>query len=267
MAEDQKIWLYYAIPIAVVIALGGALYYGRLQQERAERTPSPAAVAEAPAPTKTVEPAHHPIEPAASAESLPTLQESDLPLQQSLAEVFGKALDRHLVPRDIIKHFVVTIDNLPRKKTAVQMWPVKPLGGELTTSGTDEILLSEANYARYEPIVKLATMADTEQLVALYKRFYPLFQQAYVDLGYPEGYFNNRLIEVIDHLLETPEITGSMKLVQPGVFYEFADPSLESRSSGQKLLLRIGSENAAAVKLKLRDIRREIAQAPKMNGR
>jgi hypothetical protein len=65
---------------------------------------------------------------------------------------------------------------------------------------------------------------------------------------------------VIDHLLETPEVDGPVKLVQPGVFYEFADPSLESRSSGQKLLLRMGSDNAAAVKLKLRDVRREIAQ-------
>ena len=38
----------------------------------------------------------------------------------------------------------------------------------------------------------------------MYKQYYPLFQQAYVDLGYPEGYFNDRLVEVIDHLLATP---------------------------------------------------------------
>jgi hypothetical protein len=156
----------------------------------------------------------------------------------------------------------VTIDNLPRKKNAPQMWPVKPLGGEFRTSSGNELLLSESNYGRYESIVKLATTVDTQQLVSMYKRFYPLFQQAYVDLGYPEGYFNNRLVEVIDHLLETPEVEGPVKLVQPGVFYEFADPSLESRSSGQKLLLRMGRDNAAAVKLKLREIRREIAQRP-----
>ena len=122
------------------------------------------------------------------------------------------------------------------------------------------LTLEEANYERYRALVKLATSTDTKQLVAMYKRMYPLFQQAYVDLGYPEGYFNNRLVEVIDHLLETPEVDGPVKLVQPGVFYEFADPSLESRSSGQKLLLRMGRDNAASVKLKLREIRREIAQ-------
>jgi hypothetical protein len=260
MDDDQKKWLYYAIPLAVVIALGGVLYYGKRHKEEAAAPPEP--IAEAPVAPPAETPQHHPIETPPAAEPLPPLAESDAPVQQSLAQIFGSALDQYLVPRDIIKHFVATIDNLPRKKTAVQLWPVKPTPGQLAINEGDEVALSEANAERYAPLVKLATAADTKQLVAVYRRFYPLFQQAYVDLGYPEGYFNNRLIEVIDHLLETPEIEGPVKLTQPGVFYEFADPSLESRSAGQKLLLRMGNRNAAAVKLKLRDIRREIAQRP-----
>ena len=102
--------------------------------------------------------------------------------------------------------------------------------------------------------------ADAKQVAAVYRRFYPLFQQAYVELGYPEGYFNNRLVAVIDHLLETPEVQGPIKLVQPGVFYQFADPALEDRSSGQKLLIRMGSDHAAAIKMKLRELRREVAK-------
>jgi Protein of unknown function (DUF3014) len=257
MNDDQKKYLYYAIPIVVVIALGGALYYGKRHKEETVATQT---ATQAPADTTANEsPEHHPIEAQPAAE-LPPLGESDPTVEQSLSQVFGPNLDRYLVPKDIVRHFVVTIDNLPRKKNAVQMWPVKPLGGELKTSTGNELTLNEANYERYKPLVKLATTADTKQLVAMYKRFYPLFQQAYVDLGYPEGYFNNRLVEVIDHLLETPEVEGQVKLVQPGVFYEFADPSLESRSSGQKLLMRMGRDNAAAVKLKLRELRREIAQ-------
>jgi hypothetical protein len=97
-------------------------------------------------------------------------------------------------------------------------------------------------------------------LVGIYRHYYPLFQQAYTDLGYPDGYFNNRLVEVIDHLLATPDVTGPIRLSQPGVLYEFADPSLEQLSAGQKLFLRMGSENAAALKLKLRELRREVAK-------
>ena len=68
------------------------------------------------------------------------------------------------------------------------------------------------------------------------------------------------LIEVIDHLLATPELTGTVQLTQPSVFYAFADPTLEERSAGQKVLLRMGNGNAAIVKLKLRELRREIAK-------
>jgi len=42
------------------------------------------------------------------------------------------------------------------------------------------------------------------------------------------------------------------------VLYEFADADLEERSAGQKMMLRMGSGNAARVKDKLRAIRREL---------
>lgn len=260
MNGDQKNWIYYAIPIVVLIGLAGALYYGKRHGEDETAPPS---VAETPVePVQAPASEHHPIETPPADEPLPPLDDSDAPVLQALQESFGDALIRHLVPKDIVRRFVTTIDNLPRKKTPAQMLPVKPTDGELATRGTEEIILSEANFKRYDAIVNVATRADTERLVALYQRLYPLFQQAYEDLGYPEGYFNDRLIEVIDHLLETPEIREPIKLVQPGVFYEYADPSLESRSSGQKLLLRMGPDHAAAVKLKLRDLRKEIARRP-----
>jgi hypothetical protein len=65
---------------------------------------------------------------------------------------------------------------------------------------------------------------------------------------------------VIDHLLATPEVAGPIKLTQPGVFYQYADPSIEERSSGQKLLIRLGSNNAAVVKDKLRALRKEVTK-------
>jgi hypothetical protein len=44
--------------------------------------------------------------------------------------------------------------------------------------------------------------------------------------------FNDRLIEIMDHLLAAPEIEGPIELVQPKVLYRFADPELEKRSWG-----------------------------------
>ena len=155
-----------------------------------------------------------------------------------------------------MRNFVVTVDNLPRKKLAEQRRPVKPTPGEAiaVTSG-ESITLSPENSARYAAVMKLIQNTDTKQLGALYIRFYPLFQQSYEDLGYPGQYFNDRLVEVIDHLLKTPTVRGPIPLKQGRVFYEYADPELEARSAGQKLLLRMGSENAEVIKAKLRELR------------
>lgn len=261
MEDEQKKWLYWAIPVVVAVAIVAALYYGRShrQAEQAKQTPA-VTVPETPTPAAEP-PVRNPLTEAPPPKPLPPLADSDPSLQESLGGVFGRALDPFLVPKNIVRHTVVTIDNLPRKKTAVQMWPVKPIGGELATTGEgEEITLSAANYARYEPVIKILQNTDTAQIATLYKQYYPLFQEAYVSLGYPNGYFNDRLVEVIDHLLATPDVPGPVELKRPSVNYVFADASLEELSSGQKALIRMGSANAAIVKAKLRELRDAIAK-------
>lgn len=261
MEEDTKKWLYYAIPVVVAVGIGAALYYGRSHRQAEQQVSQPSVVPQ-PQDTPAAEPpVRNPLGETPPPKPLPTLDDSDPPMQESLSDVFGKALDPFLVPKNIVRHTVATIDNLPRKKTAVQMWPVKPIGGELVASGNEEELtLSADNYARYDRLIKILQSTDTAQLATLYKQYYPLFQEAYVSLGYPDGYFNDRLVEVIDHLLATPDVTGPIQLKRPSVNFEYVDPELENLSSGQKLLVRMGSANAAIVKDKLRQLRQAIAK-------
>ena len=122
----------------------------------------------------------------------------------------------------------------------------------------DAITIAAGNSARYTPYVQALEKVDTKQLAGVYLRFYPLFQQAYEELGYPKAYFNDRLVAVIDHLLATPEVAGPLRLKQPKVLYEFDDPQLEALSAGQKAMLRMGPDNARRVKAKLRALRTEI---------
>ena len=98
-----------------------------------------------------------------------------------------------------------------------------------------------------------------ETIVETYRRYYPLIQEAYIGLGYPDGYFNDRAVEVIDHLLATPVPDGPVRLERPHVLYEFADPELEALSSGQKLLLRMGSDQATRLQQALAELRSRIA--------
>jgi len=185
-------------------------------------------------------------------------------MRTALASLFGRSIfEEYFSPQNIIRRIVATVDNLPREKLAQRLMPVKPAGGPLVLAGEGENrVLGAGNAARYLPYVVMAESVDVGKLVAAYVHFYPLFQQAYSELGYPTEYFNDRLVQVIDHLLAAPEIEGPVALVQRKVLYEFADPGLEARSAGQKILMRIGPGSAARVKARLRDIRRELTRQP-----
>jgi hypothetical protein len=258
-ARRKAAWL---VGIVVVAAIAFAGWYWYALRHRPVAAPTAVAAA-APPPVSTEPQISHPIatDDAGSA-ALPALNDSDQVVHDSLAGVLGRRpVEQFLVPQNIVRHLVATVDNLPRRKMAVELRPVKPTPGQTVTATQGEITtLSDANFERYAPLVRVVQATDVKALALVYERLYPLFQQSYEDLGYPGKYFNDRLVEVIDHLLQAPEVTAPIKLVQPRVFYEYADADLEARSAGQKLLIRMGPANARAIKAKLREFRAEIVK-------
>ena len=252
--------------ILVVIAVGiGAYFYTHREPAEPEAQPPPAAPAEAL--PEAPPPIQFPIRETPVTEStpppapLPALAESDAGMVEALSGLVGAdALRTFLIPDSVISRIVATVDNLPREKIATRIRPIPPIAGSFMTAGAEaELILNPANNARYDPFIRLAQAVDTAKLTAVYFRFYPLFQQAYEELGFPGRYFNDRLVEVIDHLLDAPQVPDPLRLVRPGVYYQFADPELEARSAGQKTLMRMGRENALVIKSKLYEIRRAVA--------
>jgi hypothetical protein len=252
-----------ALPVVLVavVALAAAGYYLWRMREQPLPAAAPAPATETqPAPQASTEPRiEHPLEQPAAA-PLPPLAESDAPIRDALTATFGTpSFEQLLVPQDLIRRLVATVDNLPRKSVALRLMPVKPVPGPFATVGKEgSLAVNPDNAARYTPYVRAFDAIDTGKLVALYIRFYPLFQQAYAELGYPSRYFNDRVFEVIEHLLAAPDARGPIALTQPKVLYEYADPALQDLSTGQKILVRMGSENEARVKAKLREIRRVL---------
>lgn len=259
--------------VAAVVLLVAAVAYYFLWMRAAMPAPKvaeePAATALAPLAQAPAEPVIlHPIEsiPGAAQTQLPKLDQSDSLVRESLAGALnGNAGMQLLAPGAIVRQIVATVDNLPRKTVALRIQPVKPVPGAFeTAAGANGTLIAPDNGKRYAPYVSAAEAIDTARLVAIYVRLYPLFQQAYTELGYPKGYFNDRLVVVIDHLLAAPELATPIELVQPRVMYQFADPAMEERSAGQKILMRTGLDNELRLKAKLREIRKAlVADAPK----
>ena len=246
--------------VVAVVILGGALaayyYWQQFQPE-----PDAVEVTALPPPIAPPKPVVRQVVKVPEAQSpLPQLGESDSFMLEALASLIGKeSVVKIFRVEQIIHNIVVTIDNLPNQSLPVNAMPITPVPGNLVASVADgEMSISPINTARYTPYVRLAGVVNTEKLVALYLRFYPLFQKSYEEIGYPNKYFNDRVIEVIDNLLAAPDIKEPVKLLQPKIVYVYADSDLEERSIGQRILMRIGSDNEAKVKTKLQEIRQEL---------
>ncbi len=271
MSDSDIRWV---LPLLLVAAAGAAIWYTLIDGELPFDEPDDAAPA-ATSPQRAPERLGpiHPLPPPDSTPGagelvpLPPLSDSDAYFKLALADVFGAGVEALLVPDALIERFVTTIDSLPRRHVSEQIRPVGGLSGAFRADPAGDeradaeplYALSEENYARYDGIVNTLIAADDEELVDVYRRFYPLFQEAYVSIGYPNGYFNDRAVEVIDHLLAAPRPEGPIYLKRSNVLYQFADPDLEALSAGEKLLVRIGSRNADKVKARLESLRERIA--------
>jgi hypothetical protein len=231
----------------------------------AEAPPQPASAALEPA-------VRHPVDPSLAASAAEPVGD----WRHALVDLLGQAAVVRFVQTDDFPHrFVVTVDNLARAHAAPRLWPVNPTPGRFSVSGDGELRnIAAENAGRYTPLVTLLTSVDSRRAATLYARMYPQLQRAYEELGYPGRYFNDRVVEVIDHLLATPEppaagplmqlteVKGSVPSTQPWLRYEFADPGLQSLSAGQRIMLRVGSAHRQALKAKLAELRTLLARAP-----
>src|SRR5687767_8025975 len=108
MNENLK-WI---IPAAAVVGLSiGAIFYFYPSNRGAP--PKPVAVPVQPALPE--EPAvKHPLPAPEIQEALPSLDDSDASAQGALTGLIGPAsVEQFVITKDLVRHFVVTIDNLP----------------------------------------------------------------------------------------------------------------------------------------------------------
>jgi len=281
----MKLWTKGLIFALTVLALGLiAVWWQQRATPVSAPLPDPP-LAQAPAPADTADAAsaaaatpaiQFPIDDAQAtarrgAAALPSAADQDAVLQRELIELAGRSGVLSFLQLDgFVRRVVATVDNLDRPQAPASVWPANPTAGRFkATAGGDAQFVDADNSLRYAPFVQFVEAIDVTRAAALYRWLYPLFQQSYQDLGYPKLYFNDRLIQVIGHLLQTPtpeeplavvltEIKGPIASTRPWVHYAFADPALEQRSAGQKLLMRMGAVNERRLKAKLAAFRDQL---------
>lgn len=273
--SESSTWIVIAV---LVVLIGAGVAWWRWQQPTAVPATPPMATTPQPDSAEPEPPVvasgpQNPIDALAEPDAvLPALADADAVVAKLLAELLGqKQVAGFLQPDGFVRRVVATVDNLPRALAPSRTWPVQPTPQRFAVDGTGDVqTVSPDNATRYTPFVLFAESIDVENAVALYARLYPLFQQAYEELGYPGRYFNDRLVAVLDHLLATPEPEGPLRVkltevkgevpsTRPWVRYEFADPALERLSAGQKTLVRMGPVNQRRLKARLAEFRSQVA--------
>jgi len=217
----------------------------------------------------------HPVPANAGAHELPPLDQSDAYLGRVLRELVGrKAVASFLNLDGFARRFVATVNNLASDSASTERWPVRETSGRFQTDARDgHLVISPRNAARHAPFVSFVEAIDARKAVAAYVAMYPLLQRAYEELGEPTPYFNDRVVAVMDDLLATPDIAepvrvkhidadGAAPSPTAARLYVYDDPSLEHRTAGQKILMRVGQDNARRLKAKLVEIRALLASQP-----
>lgn len=276
MGGSIKDWL---IALLVVAAVVFGIYWFALRDTPAPEAPAP--VTEPAPETPSVDldkpedepvipPAPEPAEPEDPPRQLPALNDSDAEARKDIISLSSDgALANWIVPDEVVRKWVAAVNTATKGDLMHKNRPFNNLKDSLAVKdletrddGQKIYVLSQENYQRYEQPVRLFAMVDTDTAVNLYQFWYPRLKQAYGELGLKNKNFHAAVLAAIDQALAAPEVEGPIKLVRPTVYYKFEDEKLEKLPGLHKLMIRIGPDNAARVKEKLRELKAALQNLP-----
>jgi len=239
------------IPLLVIALLIGGFFGVRwwLARRQAATAQSAAAV-QAPQATE-------PIDKRPPAVTLPPMDQMDAFLRQLLGALSARPeLARWLATDDVTRRIVFTVDQVARGNAPTkENRSIAPSGDfEVTTRGRRRTVDPDS-YRRYDGLAATVGSLDANAVARAYTTIKPRLDEAYRQMGHPDGDFDRTVELAIANLLDTPVVDEPPALVQSrGVNWAYADRNLETLRPAQKQLLRMGPENQRVVQAKLREI-------------
>lgn len=184
------------------------------------------------------------------------LDKSDDIVRSLIAELSSApTFSQWLKTKDLVRKFVAAVDNIANGQSPRPQMDFFALEGKFKTMiKNGQTYLDPSAYDRYNVVADVFDSVSTTGCARMYGRFKPLFQQAYRELGYPKGDFDQTLLRAFVEILKTPVVDEPVALEQKIMSYAMMDPNLEELSAAQKHLLRMGPENLQLIQAKLREI-------------
>lgn len=273
MPENKPVLI--ALVVTGLALVGLAVYYFTSQPTEpvsvSEAVPVNTApiVTPEPEPEPEPEPIPEPMpEPEVAEEQpgfvLPRLDNSDQLIRDGAVSLTRhEGINAWLGSDELVRKAVAFVDNVAAGSIAREPAAALAPRGQIIVREIEDgvYVMDERSYDRYNLATSVFLSLDTQRAVEFYLLLKPLFTEAYGELGYPDGTFDQVMLRAIGRLLETPDVTEPARLVRPVVMYEYEDPQLENLSPAQKQLLRMGPKHGAAIKNKLREIALELRSA------
>jgi hypothetical protein len=187
---------------------------------------------------------------------LPPLAETDALVRELVAKLSSHPrVAAWLTTDQLIRNFTVVVTNISNGRTPAAHLKAVPIEGPFRAQESgDNLVIDPASYRRYDSHADAVAAIDAEGAARLYATLKPRIEEAYKELGNPEGGIDGAMERAIVELLKTPVIEGDVRLTRDSVAYTYADPALESLSHAQRQLLRMGPRNIRIVQAKLREI-------------
>ena len=188
--------------------------------------------------------------------ALPELANSDAEYTRDVLAVSPK-MKQFLFKKEQIKKSIFSINDMaqglrPPVKRLREISFTQPF---TVTQEGEKMYISEQAYRRYDKLAQAINSIDKRRIVALYKKYLPLFQTVFAEFSYPDNYqVLDSIKAATGNILQAPVITGKIEVIRPSVRYKFADPKLEKLKALDKQMLRMGPDNTLLIQKKLREL-------------
>jgi Protein of unknown function (DUF3014) len=245
--RNVGVWIAIAVLI-VAAAVAVYIVFGRRQP--------PAPVSTTTAPVQAPPQAIKPLGGNAPQIDLPPLDASDALVRELAAQLSSNPrVAAWLATDGLIRSFTVIFTNIAEGRTpAVHLRMFRPSESFQVTQAADGFHVDPRSYHRYDALTAAAASIDPAGAARLYSMLKPRIEEAYQELGAPQGSFDRALEHAIVMLLQTPIVDEAVRVQPHGVVYVFADPALEALTPAQKQLLRAGPANVRTIQSSLRAV-------------
>ena len=251
------------VVLLLVIAVGVVLLTGIWPPEE-EPAPTLTAPPLAPPPAPVAAeiegttPQPPPPPPAPAEEPLPRLEESDDAVRDALGDIpLGTTGQQYLTPSNIIERSASVIYLMAQGDVPYKLLPVsRPIAPFPFSDDGTRVVTDPAGFERYDSLTQWLGSLDLGSLLSSLEWFIPLFREAWSYYGEDPTAFDMAVVMTLDLVIAAPEVDLSeARLIRREAVWIFEDPAIEGLAPIQKLMLRMGPENAKILKAKASEVR------------